>query len=100
MPVTRAQNDLGQYGEINARCNAASYDAKLNLDHCYVRAPFDAYVTNLNIAFGRYANEGREVLSLGDNRIWYVLANFRENFLGHIRPDMKATVYLLSYPNK
>jgi membrane fusion protein, multidrug efflux system len=35
-----------------------------------------------------------------DNRTWYVLANFRENFLGHIRPGMRAQVYLLSYPNK
>lgn len=101
--VSRAQNDLGQHGDINARrkaAEAAVYDAKLNLEYCYVRAPFDAYVTNLNITVGQYANEGGEVLSLVDNRTWYVLANFRENFLGHIRPGMKATVYLLSYPNK
>jgi multidrug resistance efflux pump len=101
--VSKAQNDLGQYGDINARrkaAEAALYDAKLNLDYCYVRAPFDAFVTNLNIAIGQYANEGREVLSLVDNRTWYVLANFRENFLGHIRPGMRATVYLLSYPSK
>jgi membrane fusion protein, multidrug efflux system len=101
--VSKAQNDLGQYGDINARrkaAEAALYDAKLNLNYCYVRAPFDAYVTNLNITVGQYANEGREVLSLVDNRQWYVLANFRENFLGHIRPGMRAQVYLLSYPNK
>jgi multidrug resistance efflux pump len=101
--VRRAQNDLGQYGNINARrkaAEAAVYDAKLNVDYCSVRAPFDGYVTNLNIAVGQYANEGREVLSLVDNRQWYVLANFRENFLGNIRPGMRAEVYLLSYPNK
>jgi membrane fusion protein, multidrug efflux system len=101
--VSKAENDLGQYGDINARrkaAEAALYDAKLNLNYCYVRAPFDAYVTNLNITVGQYANEGREVLSLVDNRQWYVLANFRENFLGHIRPGMRAQVYLLSYPNK
>jgi multidrug resistance efflux pump len=101
--VSKAQNDLGQYGDINARrkaAEAALYDAKLNLEYCSVRAPFDAYVTNLNITIGQYANEGREVLSLVDNRTWYVLANFRENFLGQIRPGMRAEVYLLSYPNK
>jgi multidrug resistance efflux pump len=101
--VSKAQNDLGQYGDINARrkaTDAALYDAKLNLEYCYVRAPFDAYVTNLNITVGQYANEGHEVLSLVDNRTWYVLANFRENFLDHIRPGMTAEVYLLSYPNK
>ena len=100
--VSKAQNDLGQYGNINARRKAAEAaldDAKINLDYCYVRAPFDAYVTNLNITIGQYANEGREVLSLVDNRTWYVVANFRENFLGHIRPGMSAAVYLLSYPN-
>jgi multidrug efflux system membrane fusion protein len=101
--VSKAQNDLGQYGNINARrkaAEAAVYDAKLNLDYCYVRAPFDAYMTNLNITIGQYANEGREVLSLVDNRTWYVVANFRENFLGHIRPGMNAEVYLLSYPDR
>ncbi|HVN28744.1 MAG TPA: efflux RND transporter periplasmic adaptor subunit, partial [Candidatus Binataceae bacterium] len=101
--VSKAQNDLGQYGNINARrkaAEAALYDAKLNLEYCYVQAPFDAYVTNLNITIGQYANEGREVLSLVDNRTWYVVANFRENFLDHIRPGMDAQVYLLGYPNK
>jgi multidrug resistance efflux pump len=39
-------------------------------------------------------------MSLVDNRTWYVLANFRENFLGYIRPGMRVEVYLLSYPNK
>ena len=100
--VSKAQNDLGQYGDINARRKAAEAeldDARINLDYCYVRAPFDAYVTNLNITIGQYANEGRDVLSLVDNRTWYVVANFRENFLGHIRPGMSAAVYLLSYPN-
>ena len=101
--VSKAQNDLGQYGAFNARRKAAEavlYDAKLNLGYCYVRAPFDAYVTNLNTTVGQYANEGHQVLSLVDNRTWYVLANFRENFLGHIRPGMRAQVYLLSYPNE
>jgi multidrug efflux system membrane fusion protein len=101
--VRQAHNQLGQYGDINARrkaAEAAVYDAKLNVDYCYVRAPFDGYVTNLNIAVGQYANEGREVLSLIDNRTWYVMANFRETFLSHIRPGMSAEVFLLSYPNR
>ena len=88
---------------FNARrksAEAALYDAKLNVQYCYVRAPFDAYVTNLNIAVGQYANEGRQVVSLVDNRVWYVIANFRENFLDHIRPGMRVEVYLLSYPNQ
>jgi multidrug efflux system membrane fusion protein len=101
--VLRSQNLLGQLGDINARRKAAEADvenARLNVGYCYVRAPFDGLVTNLNIAVGQYANEGRDVLSLVDNRTWYVIANFREEFLGNIRPGMLAEIYLLSYPNR
>jgi multidrug efflux system membrane fusion protein len=101
--MRQAENQLGQLGDINARrkaAEAAVYDARLNVNYCYVRAPFDGYVTNLNIAVGQYANEGRQVLSLIDNRTWYVVANFRETFLSHIRPGMSVEVFLLSYPNR
>ena len=100
--VARATNELGKYGDINARrkaAEAAAYKAKLNVGYCYVRAPFDGYVTNLNIAVGQYANEGRQVVSLVDDREWYVMANFRETFLARIRPGMRAEVFLLGYPH-
>jgi membrane fusion protein, multidrug efflux system len=100
--VARATNEQGKYGDINARrkaAEAAAYRAKLNVDYCYVHAPFDGYVTNLNIAVGQYANEGKQVVSLVDDRNWYVMANFRETFLARIRPGMKAEVFLLGYPN-
>ena len=101
--VRKARNQLGQFGDINARrkaAEAAVYDAKLNVGYCSVRAPFNGYVTNLNIAVGQYANEGRQVVSLIDDRKWYVIANFRETFLSHIQPGMKADVFVLAYPNK
>ncbi|MGH7908129.1 MAG: biotin/lipoyl-binding protein, partial [Candidatus Binataceae bacterium] len=100
--VRKAEQDLGQYGDINARrkaAEAAVYQARLNVGYCQVRAPFDAYITNLNIAVGQYANEGKQVMSLVDNRVWYVLANFREDFLAHVKPGMSAEIYLLTYPN-
>jgi len=101
--VLKAQNQLGQYGNINAlrkAAEAAVYDAKLNVGYCSVRAPYNGWVTNLNIAVGQYANEGRQVVSLIDDRKWYVIANFRETFLSHIEPGMTAEVFILAYPNK
>ncbi|HVB80646.1 MAG TPA: biotin/lipoyl-binding protein [Candidatus Binataceae bacterium] len=99
----QAEKQLGQLGDINARraeAEARVYKAKLNVGYCQVRARFDGYVTNLNTTVGQYANQGREVLSLVDNRTWYVIANFRETFLAHIAPGMSARVYLLGYPNR
>ncbi|MGO9451738.1 MAG: HlyD family efflux transporter periplasmic adaptor subunit [Candidatus Binataceae bacterium] len=101
--LRKAQDALGMLGDVNQRLRAAQEgveDAKLNSDYCFVRAPFDGYVTNLNISAGQYANLGQPVLVLVDDRKWYVLAYFREDQLNRIQPGMRADVSLLSYPDK
>ena len=74
--------------------------AKLDVHYCKIRAPFNGYVTNLNIAPHEYANEGRPVLTLVDDSTWYVLANYREEFLRFIKPGMAVKVYVQSYPHQ
>jgi len=101
--LARARRLLAQFGELNARrqaAEAAVRNAELDVGYCRVRAPFDGYVTNLNIAVGQYARQGEQVIALVDGRSWYVLANFRETFLDRIHPGMEAEVYLASYPNR
>lgn len=99
----RARNLLTQYGNLNARRQVAEARvaaARLDVDYCRVTAPFDGYVTNLNIAEGDYALEGRAIFALVDGRTWYVIGNFRETFLRHVRPGMPAEVYVLDYPGR
>lgn len=99
----RAQDLLAEVGDLNARLQAAEaavYAADLDVGYCRVRAPFDAYVTNLNIAAGEYARQGQQVFALVDNRAWYVMANFRETYIDAIRPGMEVQVYLVSYPGR
>jgi membrane fusion protein, multidrug efflux system len=99
--LQKARDALGILGDVNQRVRAAQEeieDAQLNYDYCLVRAPFDGYVTNLNISEGQYANIGQPVLTLVDDRNWYVLAYFREDLLDRIRPGMRADISLLSYP--
>jgi len=101
--LQKAQDALGILGDVNQRVRAAQEaieDAELNYNYCFVRAPFDGYITNLNISEGQYANVGQPVLTLVDDRNWYVLAYFREDLLDRIRPGMRADVSLLSYPGK
>jgi membrane fusion protein, multidrug efflux system len=78
---------------------AAIRTAEYNLNNCRVYAPFDARVTNLTISQGAYAHIGQQVFTLIDTRVWWVVANFRETQLRHIRPGMHADVYVLSRPN-
>ena len=100
---SRAQALLAQYANRNARlaaAEAAVESAELDVGYCRVRAPFDAYVTNLNIAVGEYARQSQQVFALVDDRAWYVIANFRETYVDVIKPGMAAEVFLMSYPNR
>lgn len=99
----RARDLLAQDGELNARRERALAElrsAELDVGYCRVTAPFDGYVTNLNLAVGHYARVGEPIFALVDGRAWYVMAYFRETFLGSIQPGDEADVYLLSYPGR
>jgi multidrug resistance efflux pump len=101
--VERQQRLLAQFGDVNARlkkAEAAVDLARLNVEYCEVRAPFDARVTNLNIAVGDYARVGQQVFALVDDRVWFVSANFRETYLQRIAPGMTAEVNLVGYPGQ
>lgn len=77
---------------------AAVEDAGYNLNNCRIYAPFDARVTNLTISEGAYAHVGERIFTLIDARTWWAIGNFREGELPHIKPGMRADVYVLSRP--
>ena len=74
--------------------------AELNLQWCYVRAPFDGYVTNMNISQGAYAHVGTPLFTLIDTSTWWVLADYRESKLKYIQPGMHVEVYLMEHPTR
>jgi multidrug efflux system membrane fusion protein len=101
--LERARNLLGEQGDINVRRTAAEAnlrDAELKLSYCKVYAPCDGYVVNLQITPGAYAAIGEQMFSIVDQRIWYVLANFRETDLKHMRPGMAVEIYLMAETEK
>ena len=68
----------------------------MRVSYCKVYAPCDGYVTHLQIAPGTYAAAGEQIFSVVDSSVWYMLANFRETDLAHIRPGQRATVFLMA----
>jgi multidrug efflux system membrane fusion protein len=74
--------------------------AELNLQWCYVRAPFNGYVTNMNISKGAYAHVGTPMFTLIDTNTWWVVASYRESKLKNIVPGMHVQVYLMEHPNR
>lgn len=74
--------------------------ARLDLERCRVVAPFDAYVTNMNIAEGAYARPGGAIFTLIDARTWYVIANYRESKIKNIQLGDHVDVYLMGHPER
>jgi membrane fusion protein, multidrug efflux system len=93
--VTTLEPLINQRGAKKSAIETARY----NLNNCRVYAPFDARVTNLLISEGAYAHIGQQMFTLIDSRTWWAVANFREGQLQHIKPGMRADVYVLSKPN-
>jgi multidrug efflux system membrane fusion protein len=74
--------------------------ARLDLERCRVVAPFDAYVTNMNISVGAYARPGAAMFTLIDTTTWYVVANYRESKLKNIRLGSSVDVFLMGHPDR
>ena len=74
--------------------------ARVDLERCRVVAPFDAYVTNLNISEGAYARTGTPMFTLIDDRKWYVIANYREGKIKNIHIGSPVDVYVLGHPER
>ena len=63
-------------------------------------APFNAYVTNMNISQGAYARPGTPMFTLIDTRKWWVVANYREGKVRNIRIGSPVDVYLMGHPER
>jgi len=74
--------------------------ARLDLERCRVVAPFDAYVTNMNISVGAYARPGSAMFTLIDTTVWYVVVNYRESKLKHIHLGSMVDVFLMGHPDR
>ncbi|MFC6646525.1 efflux RND transporter periplasmic adaptor subunit [Granulicella cerasi] len=74
--------------------------ARLDLQRCRVVAPFDGYVTELNISEGAYAHPGTPMFTLIDDRRWWVIANYREGKMRYIHAGDRVDVYLMGHPER
>lgn len=94
--IDRLETLVSQRPAATARVDKA----RLDLERCRVVAPFDAYVTNMNISEGAYAHPGAAIFTLVDTRNWWVVANYRESELKSIHPGGHVDVFLMEHPDQ
>jgi multidrug resistance efflux pump len=69
--------------------------AALNLKRTEVRASVNGFITNLNLANGTYASQGKPVMALIDSDSYRIGAYFEETKIPHIKPGASAEIYLM-----
>lgn len=74
--------------------------AQIDLDNTLVRAPIDGVVGNRQVRVGRLVAPGASLLDLVPvNDVW-IVANFKETQVGHIRPGQHVRIMVDAYPDE
>jgi membrane fusion protein (multidrug efflux system) len=71
--------------------------AKLNLEYTRITAPADGKITRKNVEPGGYVEAGQPLFAIVPNEMW-VVANFKETQLTHMRVGQKAEIKVDAYP--
>jgi multidrug resistance efflux pump len=69
--------------------------AALNLRRTEVRASVNGFITNLNLAKGTFASQGKPVMALIDSDSYRVEGYFEETKIPHIKSGASAEIYLM-----
>ena len=71
--------------------------ARLQLSYTQVCAPEAGFVTQKSVEVGAYVNVGQPLLVVVTDRM-FVIANFKETQLTHMRPGQPVTIRVDAYP--
>ena len=99
--LKKAESELGESGEFNARRKYADAKlrlAKLEYDFTMIRAPSSGWITNKNLVVGDTVVAGRTQFSIVKNEEWWVEANFKETNMTNMREGQVASILIDMYP--
>lgn len=83
-----------------AQAMANLQQAELNLAYTTIRAPFGGRITKKSVEVGQVAQMGQPLLAVVDLDDVWVLANYKETELTHVRAGQSATVTVDTYPGR
>jgi len=78
---------------------AAVEQARLSLSYLRIVAPDSGYITRKAVQPGNFVQVGQALMALVSDRIW-VVANFKETQLTHMRPGQPVEMRIDAYPGQ
>ncbi|KXF82843.1 HlyD family secretion protein [Enterovibrio coralii] len=101
--LVKAQQALGPKGENNPQVKSALNrldQALLNLSYTKLDAPASGVITNMTLATGDYASQGKPLLTYINNHHLWLTAMVRESSLVYIDKGTVVKVVLDAYPGQ
>jgi len=95
--LSRANVETANAGVEQAR--AKMEQAQLDLSYTKVAAPVDGRVTRRSVEKGAYVQTGESLLALVPANVW-VVANFKETQLTHMRPGQPVSIHVDAFPGR
>jgi membrane fusion protein (multidrug efflux system) len=95
--VLRGQVEVAKANVSQAQ--AALDQAQLNLSYTRIYAPSDGTVANRTVQVGNYVQPGQTLFSAVPREI-YVIANFKETQLAHMKVGQPVTIDVDAFPNR
>jgi membrane fusion protein (multidrug efflux system) len=102
--AAQAQADLSRVNIETAAAQlqlaeAKMQQAQLDVSYTKITAPVGGRVTRRSVEKGAYVQTGQSLLALVPKNVW-VIANFKETQLGHMRPGQPVRIRVDAYPKQ
>ncbi|HZF04667.1 MAG TPA: HlyD family secretion protein [Patescibacteria group bacterium] len=81
-----------------AEARATLREAELNLEYTTITAPVSGRVTRRTVEVGQTVQPGQPLLAVVDVASVWVIANYKETQLTHVRPGQRATISVDTHP--
>lgn len=102
--IAQVEEKLHRFGLTDAELEKLSATAQRayhrEASHSVVRAPFDGIVIKYDVAEGEVVNTDRELLTIADLSIVWVLADVYEKDLALIREGQEVKIVMDAYPGE
>lgn len=90
--------EVGQAKAALAHDEAVQDQAELNLSYTSVVSPIDGVVGNRTLRVGQYVQAGTQLMAVVPMSATYIVANFKETQLEHVRPGQAVNVAVDTFP--
>ena len=92
--------EIAQAKAATARAAALQHQAELNLGYSTIVAPIDGVVGNRTLRVGQYVQAGTQLMSIVPAEGAYVVANFKETQLTHVRAGQAVEIEVDTFPGQ